>query len=77
MFLRSYFQSSGSQDAAGLPPLSLIAALTLYLTDFLKRTILRENAKNRAFSGGQKLKAAAVYPPGINQGGAPWKPAPG
>jgi hypothetical protein len=53
--------------------LSLIRALKLYLTDFLKCIFLRENAKNRAFSGGEKLKAAAVYQTVINQGASLWK----
>jgi hypothetical protein len=40
----------------------------LYLTDFLNRIFSGENAKNRDFSGWEKMKAAAVYHPGINQG---------
>jgi hypothetical protein len=49
--------------------------MTLYLTDFLNRTFSRQNAQIRAFYGGEKLRAAAVYHAGINQGAAQWKPA--
>jgi hypothetical protein len=45
--------------------------LTLYLTDFLNRKFSGENAKNRDFSGGEKMKAAAVYQARINHGAAP------
>jgi hypothetical protein len=48
--------------------------LTLYLTDFLNRIFPGENAKNRDFSGEEKLKAAAVYLAQINQGAPLWKP---
>jgi hypothetical protein len=50
--------------------LSLIRVLTLYLTDILNRIFSGENAKNHDFSGGKKMKAAAVYYSGINQGAA-------
>jgi hypothetical protein len=68
MFSHSYFESRGSGGAAGFAPLSLIAVLKLYLTDFLKCTFLGEIVKNRAFCGGQKLKAVSLYHPAINPG---------
>jgi hypothetical protein len=37
----------------------------LTLTDFLKSRFLGENAKNRAFYGGEKMKAVPVYHAGI------------
>jgi hypothetical protein len=60
---------------AGLAALSLIPVLTLYLIGFLNRIFPGENAKNRAFCGGEKLKAAAVYHAAINQGAGPCKSA--
>jgi hypothetical protein len=36
----------------------------------LNRTFAGENAKNRDFSGGEKLKTAAVYQPRVNHGAA-------
>jgi hypothetical protein len=45
--------------------------LKLYLIGFLNRTFSAENAKIRAFSGGEKLQAAAVYRIQINQGAVP------
>jgi hypothetical protein len=42
-----------------------MAALTLYLTDFLKCTFSAEFNKNRAFCGGEKMKAETVYQTGI------------
>jgi|SRR5215475_12189772 len=68
MFLHGYFESGGPSDAAALAPLSLIAVLKIYLTDFLKYTFRGENAKNRALFGGEKMKAAAVYQAGVNHG---------
>src|SRR5208337_2402710 len=38
----------------------------IYLTDFLNRTFAGENAKNRAFCGGEIFKSAPVYHSGIN-----------
>jgi hypothetical protein len=40
----------------------------IYLKDFLNRAFLRENAKNRAFYGEEKLRAASVYHYGIKHG---------
>jgi hypothetical protein len=71
MFLHNYFDGHRSGDTAGLARLSLIAVLTLYLIGFLNRTFPGENAKIRAFCGGEKLKAAAVYRAQINQCVAP------
>jgi hypothetical protein len=73
MFLMSYSKSCSSRNAAGLARLSLIAALTLYLTDFLNRTFPGENTKNHAFSGRKKSKAAAVYQIPVKDGAAPGK----
>jgi hypothetical protein len=70
MFLLSLFRGRGLQRRRRFALLWLIAALRLYLTDFLKCTFRGENAQNRAFSGGEKLKAAAVYCANINQGAA-------
>jgi hypothetical protein len=39
----------------------------------LNRTFPGENAKNRAFCGGEKLETAAVYHNAINHGAAPLK----
>jgi hypothetical protein len=75
MFFHNYFENDGSTDAAGFARFSLIPVLKLYLTDFLKCTFLGEFNKNRAFSGGQKLKAAGVYQARIKHDVAPWKPA--
>jgi hypothetical protein len=47
--------------------------LTLYLTDFLNRPFLGENAKNRGLCGEKKMQAAAVDRPVINQAATPWK----
>jgi len=66
MFLLDYFDKRGVKDMPGVARLSLIWLLQLYLTDFLKSTFLRENAKNRGFYGAEKLKTATVYPSGIN-----------
>jgi hypothetical protein len=74
MFLLSYFDRVGFRAAVGLPPLSLISVLTLYLTDFLNRIFPGENAKNHAFYGEEKSKPAAVYRRRINQGAGPRKP---
>jgi hypothetical protein len=68
--LLSYFENAGFAGAAAFTPLWLTPVLRLYLTDFLKCTFRGENAQNRAFSGGEKLKAAAVYCANINQGAA-------
>jgi hypothetical protein len=38
----------------------------LYLTDFLNRVFLGENAKNRAFYGGEKSTAVSIYHSGVN-----------
>jgi hypothetical protein len=51
MFLHNYYEGCGPKDAARSAGLSLIAALTLYLIDFLNRTFSGENAKNRALCG--------------------------
>jgi hypothetical protein len=66
MFLRGYFESRDPNGAAGLVPLSLIAVLELYLTDFLKCTFRGENAQNRAFCGGEKSTAVSIYQARIN-----------
>jgi hypothetical protein len=42
----------------------------LHLTDFLNRTFAGENAQNRAFCGGEKLKAVRLYHAAINDGAA-------
>jgi hypothetical protein len=73
LFLLSYFESIGSGGGSLPAPVGLIAVLRLYLTDFLTRAFSGENAQNRAFCGGQKLEAAAVYPAPINQGPRPVK----
>jgi hypothetical protein len=36
--------------------------------DFLTHTFSRENAKNHAFFGGQKMKTAAIYHVHFNHG---------
>jgi hypothetical protein len=68
MYLRDSFDSAGRRSVARSARLSLIAALKLYLTHFSSRTFPGENAKNCAFSGERKMKAAAIYLDGINQG---------
>jgi hypothetical protein len=70
MFLIDYFNDFGCVDVAGCAPLLLIAALKLYLTDFLNRTFPGENAKNRDFFGGKIFKARLVYQPSIKHGPA-------
>jgi hypothetical protein len=72
MFLLKYLESRGFGDAVSLGRLSLISALTLYLTDFLNRVFSGENAKNREFSGGEKMRAATVYHAGIKHGAGRW-----
>jgi hypothetical protein len=54
-----------------MPRLSLIPVLILYLIDFSNRIFAGENAKNLAFYGEEKMKAAAVYPACIKHGGVP------
>jgi hypothetical protein len=71
MFLRDYFWHSGSRDAPCIARFSLIPVLKLYLRDFLNRTFSGENAKNHAFSGGEKLNAAGVYHARIKHGPGP------
>jgi hypothetical protein len=76
--LKLCFSTTTSDSAApetrpGLGRLSLIQALRLYLTDFLNRTFPGENAKIRAFSGGEKLKTAAVYQTRIKHDAGPLK----
>jgi hypothetical protein len=66
MFLHRYFWGGSSGDGRVAPPLSLIAVLKLYLTDFLECPFLGEFNKNRAFCGGEKLNITAVYPPDFN-----------
>jgi hypothetical protein len=65
MFLHRFFENCGCGGAACVAPLSLIQDLKLYLIGFLNRTFPGENAKNRAFFGGEKLKSTAVYRSGI------------
>jgi hypothetical protein len=49
--------------------------MKLYLTDFLNRTFPGENAKNRDFSGKEKMKAAAIYHVRVKHRAARSKPA--
>jgi hypothetical protein len=62
MFLLTYFRSCGSIGVLVLAPLSLIPAMRLYLTGFLKRIFSGEIALNRVFfrEKTQRLQALTI-----------------
>jgi hypothetical protein len=70
MFLQSYFWSSSFGDAAVLARLWLIAAMRLYLTDFLTRVFSGKIAKNHAFCGKMQRAAPPFTIPFFTMSGA-------
>jgi hypothetical protein len=67
-----YFSRSRCSWSAPRAVPWLIQGPDLYLTDFLESRFSGENAKNRAFYGGKKMKTATVHLPNINDTCTPW-----